>query len=42
MQWYMEAHKLGLEEAKYKIADLYEYGLGVEKNKRIANEWWNK
>ncbi|MBX9889435.1 MAG: sel1 repeat family protein [Flavobacteriaceae bacterium] len=39
---YIQAYKYDYFAAKYKIAEIYKSGLGIEKNKKLAREWENK
>lgn len=42
LQWYVKAHDAGHQTAKNEIALMYEQGLGVEKDKKMAKEWRSK
>ena len=42
LNWFIKSYENGFKESKDNIANMYENGLGVKKDKKLAKEWRSK
>lgn len=42
IKWYREAADKNVSEAQYRLGRCYDYGIGVTKNEKLAEKWYQK